>query len=159
MEEVFPRVPRTNIPGVFAREVGRGRVVYFPFDLDRTFWEVLAADHGQLLRNAVAWASNEEQPLVVEGLGVIDVSFWMQKSSMTAHLENLTNPKIMKGPVREIIPVPAQQVRIRIPEGRRVAGIQFLVNAKTPAYRQAAGVVSVEVPSIELHEVIALDLA
>jgi len=159
MEEVFPRIPRTNTPGVFAREVGRGRVVYFPFDLDRTFWEVLAADHGQLLRNAVAWASNEEQPLVVTGRGVIDVSLWMQKSSMTAHLVNLTNPMMMKGPVREIIPVPAQQVRIRIPDGRRVAGMRFLVNAKTPAYRQAANVLSVDVPTIELHEVIALDFA
>jgi hypothetical protein len=159
MEEVFPRVPRTNIPGVFAREVGRGRVVYFPFDLDRTFWEVLAGDHGQLLRNAVAWASTEEQPLVVNGRGVIDVSLWMQKSSMTAHLVNLTNPMMMKGPVREIIPVPAQQVRIRIPEGRRIARMQFLVSGKTPAYREAAGVLSVEVPTIELHEVIALDFA
>lgn len=159
MEEVFPRIPRTNTPGVFAREVGRGRVVYFPFDLDRTFWEVLAADHGQLLRNAVAWASNEEQPLVVEGRGVIDVSIWMQKSSMTAHLVNLTNPMMMKGPVREIIPVPAQQVRIRIPEGRRVSRTQLLVSGKTPAYRQAAGVLNVEVPMIELHEVIALDFA
>src|SRR5262249_4602158 len=40
MEQVFPRVARTDIAGVFARQVGRGRVVYFPFDIDRTFWEV-----------------------------------------------------------------------------------------------------------------------
>ncbi len=39
MEEVFPRVPHTDIPEVFAREVGKGRVVYFPWDIDRTFWE------------------------------------------------------------------------------------------------------------------------
>lgn len=159
MEEVFPRIPRTNTPGVFAREIGRGRVVYFPFDLDRTFWEVLAADHGQLLRNAVAWATNEEQPLVVEGRGVLDVSLWMQKNSMTAHLVNLTNPMMMKGPVREIIPVPPQQARIRIPDGRRITKVQFLAGAKTPAFRQAGDVLMVEVPSIELHEVIALDFA
>ncbi len=59
MEEVFPRVPKTDIPEVFVREVGRGRVVYFPWDIDRTFWEVLAPDHGKLLRNAVDWAVNE----------------------------------------------------------------------------------------------------
>ena len=41
-------------PGVYAREEGKGRVVYFPFDIDRTFWEVLSGDHGMLLRNAVA---------------------------------------------------------------------------------------------------------
>ena len=47
MEEVFARVPHTDIPAVFLRKLGKGRVVYFPFDLDRTFWEVLASDHGR----------------------------------------------------------------------------------------------------------------
>jgi hypothetical protein len=158
MEQVFPRVARTEIPGVFAREVGRGRVVYFPFDIDRTFWEVLAADHGLVLKNAVAWASNEEQPLVVEGRGVLDVSLWMQKDSITVHLVNLTNPMMMKGPIREIIPAPRQQLRIRLPDGRRVRKAHFLVSGKTPVYHEAGGIVSLTVPSIDLHEVIALDL-
>ena len=159
MEQVFPRVARTDTPGVFARQVGRGRVVYFPFDLDRTFWEVLSADHGQVLKNAVEWASNEEQPLRVEGRGVMDVSLWMQKASITAHLVNLTNPMMMKGPIREIIPAPPQQVRIRIPEGRRVNKVHLLVSEKSPAYHHANGVVSLTIPSVELHEVIAIDLA
>ena len=60
MEKVYPRVPKTDVPQAFLREVGPGRVVYFPWDIDRTFWEVLAADHGTLLRNAVTWATNEE---------------------------------------------------------------------------------------------------
>ena len=37
MEEVFPRVPKTDIPEAHVREAGRGRVVYFPWDIDRTF--------------------------------------------------------------------------------------------------------------------------
>ncbi|MBV8820887.1 MAG: beta-galactosidase trimerization domain-containing protein, partial [Acidobacteriaceae bacterium] len=49
MEEVYARVPRTDVPGIYAREEGQGRVVYFPFDIDRTFWDVLSADHGLLL--------------------------------------------------------------------------------------------------------------
>ena len=67
MEEVFARVPHTDTPGVFVREAGKGRVVYFPFDIDRTFWEVLSTDHGTVLKNAVAWASKGEQPLTVTG--------------------------------------------------------------------------------------------
>jgi type 1 glutamine amidotransferase len=159
MEQVWARVPRTDIPGVYAREEGKGRVVYFPFDLDRTFWEVLSNDHGLLLKNAVAWVHNEEHPLVVQGKGVLDVSLWMQKDSMAAHLVNLTNPMMMKGPLREIIPSPPQQVRIRVPEGRRVRKVNFLVSGKTPAHRESGGVLSLEVPSIDLHEVIGIDLA
>lgn len=33
MEEVFPRVPKTDIPEVFVQEFGWGRVVYFPWDV------------------------------------------------------------------------------------------------------------------------------
>src|SRR5439155_14812109 len=39
MEEVYPRVPKTEIAEVYLREAGKGRVVYFPWDIDRTFWE------------------------------------------------------------------------------------------------------------------------
>ncbi len=158
MEQVWPRVRRTDAPGVYARQIGRGRVVYFPFDLDRTFWEVLSEDHAKLLQNALKWAHNEEQPLTVTGRGVLDVSFWKQKNSVTAHLVNLTNPMMMKGPIREIIPLSQQQVRIRVPDQRRVSKAHLLVSGKTPVWRQTSGVVSLTVPSIDLHEVIALDL-
>ncbi|MBO0799573.1 MAG: hypothetical protein J2P31_12195, partial [Blastocatellia bacterium] len=86
------------------------------------------------------------------------VSLWLQKDSVTAHLVNLTNPMMMKGPVREIIPLPEQQVRIRVPQGRHVSKAHFLVSGKQPVWRQSGEIVSLTVPSIELHEVIALDL-
>jgi hypothetical protein len=157
MEEVYARVPHTNEPGVVAREFGRGRVVYFPWDIDRTFWEVLDVDHGQLLRNAVQWATNEDQPAEVLGHGVIDVAVWEQTASMTVHMVNLTNPMMMKGPVRELIPVGSQMVRVRIPEGKRVAGVRLLTLNTTPHFAQRGPWVSVAVPSIELHEIVAVD--
>ena len=111
MEDVYPRVPRTETRELYLREAGRGRVVYIPWDIDRTFWEVLAVDHGRLLRNAIAWATNEPQPVEVEGPGVLDVTVWRQRGSMTVHLVNLTNPMMMKGPLREVMPVGPQRVR------------------------------------------------
>jgi hypothetical protein len=69
MEKVYPRVPKTDIAEVYLSEVGPGRVVYFPWDIDRVYWEVLAVDHGLLLRNAVRWATNEEPPVRVTGPG------------------------------------------------------------------------------------------
>jgi hypothetical protein len=156
MESVWARVPRTDVPGIYARQEGRGRVVYFPFDLDRTFWEVPSNDHGLLLKNAVAWSHNEDQPLAVEGKGGLDVSLWMQKDSMAAHLVNQT--MMMKGPVREILPAPTQRVRIRVPEGRRVQKVSLLVSGKTSGHRINGNVVTLETPSIHVHEVVALDL-
>lgn len=158
MEQVWARVPRTDTPGVFARQVGRSRVVYFPFDLDRTFWEVMSADHLKLLQNAMNWAHNGEQSLTITGRGVLDVSLWRQKNSITAHLVNLTNPMMMKGPVREIIPISEQQVRIRLPRQTTVRAAHFLVSGTSPVWRQTGDFVTLAVPSIGLHEVIALDL-
>ena len=156
MESVFTRTAAEK-PGVFLKQVGKGRVVYFPGDIDRTFWQVLDVDHGKLLRNAVEWATAEAPPVVVEGKGVLDVAVWEQKNSMTVHLVNLTNPMMMKGPVREIIPVSSQTVSVRIPQGRRVKRVHLLVAGNAVAHRVEGDRISVEVPEIGLHEVVAVD--
>ncbi len=158
MEEVFPRVPKTDIPELHARQAGRGRVAYFPWDIDRTFWEVLAADHGKLLRNAVDWVANEPRPVTVTGPGVLDVTVWRQQDSMTVHLVNLTNPMMMKGPVREFIPTPPQKVAVLLPPGSRARNVHLLVSESSPAVAETNGVVSLTVASILDHEVIAIDL-
>jgi hypothetical protein len=159
MEEVFPRSDSNGQPGVVVRPAGKGRVVYFPGDVDRTFWETLNYDLGRLLRNAVLWATNEPAPLTVEGKGILDVSIWIQKNSMTAHLVNLTNPMMMKGPVREIIPISAQKIAIKIPEGRTIKQVRLLVAGTNPKYANKESLVTLEVPSIALHEVIAIDFS
>jgi hypothetical protein len=158
MEEVYPRVPRTNNPEVFLREIGASRVVYFPGDIDRTFWEVLAVDHSRVLQNAVAWAASEEPPVTVKGDGMLDVTVWRQSDSMTVHLVNLTNPMMMKGPYRQFIPAPPQEVRIKLPEGVRAKKVQLLVSGSEIPVRGVDGTITVEVPSILDHEVIAIDL-
>ena len=159
MEEVYPRGAATRIfPQVFLRESGEGRVVYFPWDIDRTFWDVLAEDHGVLLRNAIAWAPNEAPPVTVTGPGILDVTVWRQQDSLTVHLVNLTNPMMMKGPLREFLPVGAQVVRVRLPAGRPPRAVTFLVAERTPESSFADGVLTVPAPSILDHEVIAVDL-
>jgi hypothetical protein len=159
MEEVYPRPFTSKDAGVILREFGQGRVVYFPFDVDTTFWEVLDVDHGKLLRNAILWATGEPQPVSVVGKGVIDIAIWSQQNSMTVHLVNLTNPMMMKGPVREIIPISAQRVRVRIPNGKRVGKARLLVAKQNIQHREQNGFIEIEVPSIGVHEVIALDFA
>nr|HVY69094.1 ThuA domain-containing protein [Verrucomicrobiae bacterium] len=157
MEKVYPRQAKTDIPQVFLRETG-GRVVYFPWDVDRTYWEVLCVDHFKLLRNAVEWATNETPPVTVAGPGVIDVTVWRQRGSMTVHLVNLTNPMMMKGPIRELIPVGPQQVKVRLPEGRKPHRVKFLATGATPRTHRDGAFLSLTVPSILDHEVVAIDL-
>jgi hypothetical protein len=158
MEKVFPRVGRPDIPQVYLREVGAGRVVYFPWDIDRVFWELLNVDHGTLLRNAVTWATGEEPPVRVAGPGVLDVTIWRQKASLTVHLVNLTNPMMMKGPFREFLPVGPQEVVVRLPASKRARNVQLLVADQKIDVEQERRRLTVRVPSILDHEVIAVDL-
>lgn len=157
MEKVFPRVPKTDIAQLFLREVGTARVAYFPWDIDRTFWEVLCVDHFKLLRNAVEWATNEPPILEVTGPGVLDVTMWQQKNSFTVHLVNLTNPMMMKGPLREFIPVGEQRVRVRLPAKARPRRIQLLAAEKTVPAEQDGEYFTIRVPSVLDHEIVAID--
>jgi len=157
MEMVYPRVPKTDIAQVFLREPGKGRVAYFPWDIDRSFWEVLSPDHGKLLRNSVYWATNEPAPVTVTGPGVLDVTVWRQKNSITVHLVNLTNPMMMKGPIRELIPIGEQKVQVRLPKGAHAKKVQLLA-AKAVPHTRGNSELTITVPSVLDHEIVAIDL-
>jgi hypothetical protein len=158
MEDVYPRVPHTDIREVYLRDLGRNRVAYVPWDISRVFWDVLAVDHGRLLRNLFAWTTNEPPPVQVTGPGLIDVTVWRQRASMTVHLVNFTNAMMMKGPLREAIPVGPERVAIRLPAGSRASNVRLLTAGTSPRTETGGGVLTVTVPSVEIHEVIAVDL-
>jgi hypothetical protein len=113
---------------------------------------------GSLIANAVAWATDEEPPVSVAGPGILDVTVWEQASSVTVHLVNLTNPMMMKGPIRELIPVGEQVVRLRLPPDRDVAGVHLLRAGVDPPVRHEPGAITVRVTSVLDHEVVAVDL-
>ena len=166
MEEVYPRSPHTAIPGVYCRRVGTGRrpglsgrIVYFPWDPARVFWEVLAVDHGLLLANAVRWATGEPMPVTVVGPGMLDVTIWRGPGAVTVHLVNLTNPMTMRGAYRELLPVGPETVSVRLPEGAQIARVHLLRAGGDLDYALEDGVLTVTVPQVVDHEVVAIDVA
>jgi hypothetical protein len=158
MEEVYPREPETGIPEVYLREIGgNSRIVYFPGDIDRTFWNGQSEDHALLLRNAFAWAMNALPPVVVRGPGLLDITCWRQARSMTVHLVNLTNPMMWRSAYREFIPIGAQEISIRLPKGETARGARLLVGGQTLSVARAGDRITVTVPTVVDHEVVAID--
>lgn len=157
MEDVYPRTEDTNQRELYLREIGKGRVVYIPGDLDRSFWQLMNVDHGKLLGNAIHWALNEEPVVVVEGPGVLDITAWSQENSMAVHLVNLTNPMMMKGPFRELIPV-AAKVKIKIPAGKNIAAVHLMMAKQDPKFIISKGILSLDVAKVMDHEIIAIDI-
>ena len=103
--------------------------------------------------------TNEEPPVQVTGPGVLDVTAWHQAASMTVHLVNLTNPMMMKGPFRELIAVGEQRVVVKLPPGVTAKKVQLLVAGREIPVEQSGTRLSVTVPSIRDHEVVAIDFA
>ena len=159
MEELYPRIPQTTTPEVYVRQVGAGRVVFFPWDIDRSFWEFLTPDHSHLLGNAAAWAAGDDSLLTVAGAGLLDIAVWQQKDSLAVHLVNLTNPFAMRGALRELIPVGPLAVSLRLPEGVVVAGVRLLRAGKDVPFVVEDGRLRVEVASVADFEVVGIDLS
>lgn len=157
MEEVYPRVPRTNISCLYLRRQG-GRVAYFPFDVDRTFWDVLCADHLNMMLNTVRWATNESPAVQVDGPGLLDVTAWRNPGSITIHLVNLTNPMAMKGPYRSFFPTGPQTVTLNLSEASKATQARLLVADKIVPVEHSGSALSVTVPSVLDHEVVAIDI-
>ncbi|MBK9389616.1 MAG: beta-galactosidase trimerization domain-containing protein [Bacteroidetes bacterium] len=157
MEHVYPLIEDTDIRELYLHETSNSRIAYFPGDIDRTFWQIMSPDHGKLLSNTIRWALNEEPLAEVKGPGVIDVTMWKQENSITLHLVNLTNPMLMKGPFRELIPV-KEKVIINLPEGIKTKGIYLLVSGLKPDYELKGSRLIISTPDIYDHEIIGIDL-
>jgi hypothetical protein len=159
MEEIYPRESATA-PAAIAREFqGGGRLVYFPWNLGEVFWEVLNLDHSTLIGNAIRWALGARSRVEVRGPGVLDIATREGGGKLSVHLVNLTNPMMMKGPIREIIPVGKQVVSVALPAGFTKASVRLLVSGVAPTISVGDGRVEIEVPEIVTNEVVLIDFA
>jgi hypothetical protein len=65
---------------------------------------------------------------------------------------------MMKGPIRELIPIGEQEVRVRLPAGARAKRVWLLAAEKNLRAERAGEYLCITVPSILDHEVVAIDL-
>ena len=66
---------------------------------------------------------------------------------------------MMKGPIREIIPVGKQVVSVALPAGMTGAAVRLLVSGVSPRVSVGGGRVEIEVPQIVTNEVVLIDFA
>ena len=84
------------------------------------------------------------------------MAYWRQKESLAVHLVNLTNPMMMKGPIREVFPTGPLVVEIDLPSGIQAKGVRLLTAGAEAVWSRIPGGLRVEVPRVEVHEVIAI---
>ncbi len=157
-EFVYPESSATSGPSLVLRD-GKARAVYFPDDVDRTFWRSWNRDLGRLLSNAVRWAGRDSHSAVVQGPGLLDVFYWETEPGLALHLVNYTTPALMKGPAREISTVGKQQVRLRLPNGFRAGAASLLSSGQELPMQAGGSDIAITIPQVGEYEVLALTRA
>ncbi|PRX04710.1 alpha-amylase family protein [Martelella mediterranea] len=154
MEEVYARQAPSD-PAMIARESeGGGRTVYFPWNIGEVFWNVLALDHARLIANAVRWCLARAPSVIVEGSGVVDLGLRRFDGGLALSLLNLTNPMMMKGPVRETIALPEQLVSLAVPPECRTVTVRTVIGGQTFERPVHDGRVELRLPPIERLEMV-----
>jgi hypothetical protein len=155
-ELAYPPTPKTNEPAVVLREMGKSRLVYFPSDIERSMWISGHTDLSQLLQNAVKWILRDEQPVTIQGSGLIESFAYETEAGFALHVLNYTNPNTHRGTFREFFPIGAQAVRFEIPEGRTVSRVQLLKTEANIPFKRVKGGIEFTIPSVTAYEVAAI---
>ena len=157
-EEVWMRVPRTQIPGlVLSGSPGHGRIAYLAADIDRCFARNNFPDHGHLLANLIRWATGGDIPIRVEGSGLIDCELYHQPGRLILHLVNLTSAGTWRAPVHELTPIGPLHVSVKLPDDVAGKTSRFLVSGDRQAVTRKIGWASVKVHSVLDHEVVLFE--
>jgi hypothetical protein len=155
----YPREPHTAEPAVVIREKGPSRLVYFPGDVERTMWQTGHTDLARLLQNAIRWVAGGVSPVTVDGAGVIETFAWETQAGFAVHLLNYTNPAMHRGWIRNTYAIGPQKVRLTLPAGRRVTGVELLRAGTTIPFEASSGAVSFTIPRVTDYEVAGIHAA
>jgi len=157
-ELAYPPVSHTNEPAVVLREMGSSRLVYFPGDIERTFW---LTGHGDLLRlvnNAIRWVTKDESVVHVEGDGWIEIFAWETAPGYAVHLLNYTNPNAQHGWLDSTYPLGTQRVTMKLPSAVKVKSVELLRAENTVPFRFEQDVLSFTIPGVKDYEVAAINI-
>jgi hypothetical protein len=155
-ELAYPPIPRTDEPAVVLRERGSSRLAYFPGDIEPTMWLSGHTDLSLLLQNTIRWVAGGAAPVTVQGKGLVEIFAWETEPGFALHVLNYTNPNTHRGWMREFYPIGAQQVRFRLPAGRRVTRVELLRAERDIPFHTAGDSIEFTIPSVSDYEVAAL---
>jgi Hypothetical glycosyl hydrolase 6/Beta-galactosidase trimerisation domain len=152
----YPVEPRTNEPAAVVREKGRSRLVWFPGDVERTMWRSGHTDLARLLQNAIRWVAGGNPPVSVEGEGVVESFAWRTEPGYAVHILNYTNPAMHRGWIRDFYAIGPQKVRLALPAGTRVQGVELLRAGTNLPHRLSNGTLEFTVPKVLDYEIAAI---
>ena len=154
-EMVYPRVAHTDHPSVVVMEEGRTRLIYWTGDIDRSYWHSQNTDLGRLLVNSIQWLTGEN-PISVEGRGIVEIFAWRTEAGIAVHILNYTNPEAMRGWFNEVYPLGPQKVRLTLPATLSVSKVKLLRAGSEIPFSQSGRILEFTIPQVRDYEVAAI---
>ncbi len=156
-ETSWMRQRDSNLPAILTRQLaGGGRLVYFAADIDRCYGRRGLPDHGELLVQAVRWATREVLPFKITGPGFVDCHLYRQEDRLILHLVNLSGCH-GDGYLDEHLPVGPLQIAIRLDGQTPVSGAVCRVGGEVLPVTVEAGWARFEISRLVDHELIVLE--
>lgn len=155
----YPSPSQTDEPALVLREQGHSRRAYFPGDIERTMFRSGHTDLARLLQNAIRWVAGGNQPVTVQGDGVIETFAWETEAGFAVHVLNYTNPAMHRGWIRNFYPIGPQKVSMRLPAGRSVSRVELLRAGIDLPYQVIDDLVEFTIPQVVDYEVAAMHSA
>jgi hypothetical protein len=153
----------THTSLVFTRKVGRGSLVYFPWQPDKMAFRYGLKDHFKLLCNALRMAPGWQDQVRVEAPGLLDTSLMAADGRLVLHLVNLSAPNVVFSTHRrimeEILPIHDVKVTVRLPDGRRCKTARAAVAGQAVTTSQDGQWLTFSLPRLNEFESILLELA
>jgi hypothetical protein len=104
----------------------------------------------------VKWVLQEEQPVTVQGQGLVETFAYETEPGFAVHLLNYTNPNTHRGWYREYYPIGSQRVRFEIPKSRTVSRVQLLKAESEISFKRGNDSIEFTIPSVTDYEIAAI---
>jgi hypothetical protein len=157
-EAVYMREPPTNSPSVVLREKGKSRLAYLSGDMDASYWRLDNWDLGRQLLNTIQWVMGDNNPVTIEGEGLMEVYAWETEPGFALHMVNYNGPNAFRGKMRKVVSLGPQTVRMVLPRDVTIRKASLLRAEKPLTFQQHGRVITFTVSAVGSYEVAALEV-
>jgi hypothetical protein len=144
----------TEFAGLVAGEVGKGRVLYAPWQLGLVYEERGFPDYRRIVKSAAEWMCRGELPLWTSLPDTVHVTLTScATGAVVVHLVNCSAD--LSRPVERVVPVCGERISVRLP-GAGPRDARALVAGESLRCDVNQGVAHIALPDLHEYEVIVI---
>jgi hypothetical protein len=148
------------IPLLLTRRIGRGSVVYLPWEPDRVGFHFGLRDLLRLVTAALRVRPGWTDQVRIEGPGLVDLALMDAPGSRVLHVINFNSHAGMRSghrrAIEEVVPLHDLRIELALPEGAVCDRVELAVAGREIDFQSRAGRVTFTLPLLREFESIAV---